>query len=110
MSISEPVVAPSEQESEQEPLDAWGNTILDAPGPMDQYRIKSVRDGRVLHVCGEATSQKHLLFWKYDADERRCVCRLCWGLSMRQKSDEQETSQANGQANGQEDGDAEPDA
>ncbi|HEX6818839.1 MAG TPA: hypothetical protein VF120_10720, partial [Ktedonobacterales bacterium] len=42
--------ASDEESSSPMPLDAWGNAILDAPGPMGQYRIRSARDGRVLHV------------------------------------------------------------
>lgn len=59
-------------------LDAWGNIILDTSGSMGQYRIRSARDHRILRVCGEAATTKHLLWWDYDAGERRLVCRVCW--------------------------------
>lgn len=105
MSITEPVVVASGQEHEtatQQPRDAWGNVILDAPGPMGQYRIQSAREwdkGCILRVCGEASSQKHLLWWDYDAGERRMVCSLCFGRKPeRQSAAGEQTGQAEQEA------------
>lgn len=70
-----------------QPRDRFGNVILSErsaaspaspASPLGQYRIRSRRDGRVLRVCGEAAASKHLVWWDYDAGERRMVCRLCW--------------------------------
>lgn len=58
--------------------DRFGNRIEGACGPLGQYRIVSRRDGGEARVCGEADSTKHLLWWEYDAGERRYVCARCW--------------------------------
>lgn len=58
--------------------DRHGNTILGAPGRYGQYRIVSARDGRVLRICGEAATTKHLVMWEYHTGERRYVCAICW--------------------------------
>ncbi len=34
--------------------DAWGNEILDAPGPLGQYHIRGARDGRVISVSSKS--------------------------------------------------------
>lgn len=62
--------------------DRFGNRIVGEPGQQygrfGQYRVVSARDGGVARVCGEAETTKHLLWWEYDAGERRYVCRLCF--------------------------------
>lgn len=94
--VIESVTATPDVTSAQQQQDRFGNTILDAPGPLGQYRIQSAREwdkGRILRVCGEADTTKHLVWWEYDKGERRMVCSLCWRWSLRseneQESDEQ---------------------
>lgn len=78
--------------------DRFGNRILGAPGQqygrLGQYRIVSRRNGETARVCGEAESTKHLLWWEYDADERRYVCALCFatGQPMNQTQPQTQSS------------------
>lgn len=69
-------------------LDRWGNTIIGGAagiGPMGQYCTERAVPWRatplILRVCAEAGSERHLLWWDFNADERRMVCGLCWPIT-----------------------------
>ena len=62
--------------------DRFGNRIL-VRGPQGQLHIQSARDGRMLSVCAEASTPRHLPFWEYDPDERRLVCAVCFPKAQR---------------------------
>jgi hypothetical protein len=76
--------APAEEAEEaptlpSDPLyDPWGNEILEAPGRFGQYRVRGAWPNRIVRVCGEVDTSKHLFAWDYDTSERRFVCRVCW--------------------------------
>lgn len=58
--------------------DTWGNVVLAGDPDDGPYIIRSQWDGRLIPVCAEFQSGKHLVWWVFDEELMRPVCSFCF--------------------------------